>query len=288
MHSTDNNKPSQWHSVIAGVVAGLVTRSTTSPLDVLKIRLQTKQTNSTLSCVTRHLVQTHGLRGFWKGNLAGCCRLGPYSGVKFYLVDQMQAGDASEDASPTALDHAVSGAVAGVVATLAVYPMELIRTHLVVSHQTSSSISQECLRIFQTSGFKGFYRGCVTGLMGAIPFEGVQFACFEYGKQYAMEHRETALNTSDHLVLGSISGVVAQMVSYPFDTVKRRLQLQAKGVAEYNGMAHCWTTIVREDGVRGLYRGAGVNMLRIVPYGAVMFASYEAVKEMLASELVLA
>ncbi|CAK4376054.1 unnamed protein product [Aphanomyces euteiches] len=64
--------------------------------------------------------------------------------------------------------------------------------------------------------------------------------------------------------------------------------MQAKGVAEYNGMAHCRTTIVREDGVRGLYRGAGVNMLRIVPYGAVMFASYEAVKEMLASELALA
>ncbi|KAH9184255.1 hypothetical protein AeNC1_013767, partial [Aphanomyces euteiches] len=283
MHSNDNKKPShQWHSVVAGVVAGLVTRSTTSPLDVVKIRLQTKQTNATLGCVTRHLVQTHGWRGFWKGNLAGCCRLGPYSGVKFYLVDQMQAGDVS--GASTALDHAVSGAAAGVVATLAVYPMELIRTHLVVSHQTSSSISQECLGIFQTSGFKGFYRGCVTGLMGAIPFEGVQFACFEYGKQYAMERRETALKTSDHLVLGSISGVVAQLVSYPFDTVKRRLQLQAKGVAEYHGMAHCWTTIVRDDGVRGLYRGAGVNMLRIVPYGAVMFASYEAVKEMLASE----
>ncbi|KAF0692384.1 Aste57867_16530 [Aphanomyces stellatus] len=272
-----------WGTIGAGLVAGCVTRTTTSPLDVVKILFQVQQGGGSIRHTFSQLYQTHGVRGFWKGNLAGCCRLGPYSAIKFCVFDQLHS--MSESA---AAGRAFNGAIAGLVATFTVYPMELVRTRLIAMKNTTS-IAKECFRVLHTEGICGLYRGCLSGVVGAIPFEGIQFACYEYGKSYVSENHwptsrwpadKTKLDTVDHLLLGSLSGAVAQMVAYPFDTIKKRLQLQA---ATKSGMIDCFHHIVRTDGVRGLYRGSVANMVRLVPYSAVMFASYEAAKSCLHS-----
>ncbi|RHY31977.1 hypothetical protein DYB32_002993 [Aphanomyces invadans] len=273
-----------WHSVAAGVIAGCITRTTTSPLDVVKVVFQARAHGATsLQATCRTLVQTGGLQGFWKGNLAGCCRLGPYAGVKFCLFDQLQT--LADVTNPSNAERAACGALAGMAATFLVYPMELLRTRLIVS-PVPLTIRQEALHIVQTDGIQGFYRGCASGLVGAIPFEGIQFACYEFGKTYTTAHRwpacrwpqdKTQLHTTDHLALGSVAGAVAQLVAYPLDTIKKRLQLQPR----YHGTMDCLVKVVREEGVLALYRGSIPNLVRLVPYAAVMFASYEAAKDCL-------
>ncbi|KAF0692388.1 Aste57867_16534 [Aphanomyces stellatus] len=273
-------------TIVAGLVAGCVTRTTTSPLDVVKILFQVQQGGGSIRHTFSQLYQTHGVRGFWKGNLAGCCRLGPYSAIKFCVFDQLHS--TSESA---AAGRAFNGAIAGLVATFTVYPMELVRTRLIAMKNTTS-IANECFRVLRTEGISGLYRGCLSGLVGAIPFEGIQFASYEYGKSFVTECRwpasrwpadKTKLDTVDHLLLGSVSGAVAQMVAYPFDTIKKRLQMQVANHASKNGMIECFDQIMRTEGVRGLYRGSVPNMVRLVPYSAVMFASYEAAKTCLQS-----
>ncbi|KAF0715632.1 hypothetical protein As57867_003249, partial [Aphanomyces stellatus] len=255
------------------MVAGCVTRTTTSPLDVLKILVQVHRTDGGIQNTIKQLYSTRGIFGFWKGNLAGCCRLGPYSAIKFCLYDQLQ-DHVAHNGNPASVQRATCGAVAGMAATLAVYPMELVRTHLIVAKQTTS-IANEFRAIFQTEGIRGLYRGCLVGLVGAIPFEGIQFGCYEYGKDYAVQHRwpqwrwpeaKTQLDTIDHFVLGSGSGALAQLFAYPFDTVKKRLQMQAKdGVVRYSGIGDCFVKIIRQEGTVGLYRGSLPNMVRLVP-----------------------
>ncbi|KAF0683755.1 Aste57867_24225 [Aphanomyces stellatus] len=274
-------------TIVAGLVAGCVTRTTTSPLDVVKILFQVQHGGGgSIRHTFTQLYQTHGVQGFWKGNLAGCCRLGPYTAIKFGVFNKLHSNPGS-----TAPGRAFNGAIAGLVATFTVYPMELVRTRLIAT-KTSTSIAKESYRILRTKGIGGLYRGCLVGLVGVIPFEGIQFASYEYGKTFATDHRwpasrwpadKTKLDTVDHLALGSVSGAVAQMVAYPFDTIKKRLQLQAANTTTKTGMLDCFYTIVYTEGVRGLYRGSVPNMARLVPYSAVMFASYEATKRCLQS-----
>ncbi|KAF0692382.1 Aste57867_16528 [Aphanomyces stellatus] len=280
----------RWHSVTAGIVAGCVTRTTTSPLDVVKILVQVSSQGGSVQSTCRTLYKSNGIRGFWKGNLAGCCRLGPYSGIKFCLFDQLQA-TRDPTSTPSSIERAVCGATAGLFATFTVYPIELMRTRLIVAKNPPTMV-QECVSILRAEGIRGLYRGCLSGLVGAIPFEGIQFASYEYGKSFVTEYRwpasrwptdKTKLDTVDHLVLGSLSGAVAQMVAYPFDTIKKRLQLQAADTPVKNGMKQCFDQILRTEGIRGLYRGSAANMVRLVPYAAVMFASYETTKEVLQS-----
>lgn len=75
----------------------------------------------------------------------------------------------------------------------------------------------------------------------------------------------------------------------PGDIVKVRLQCQTeskKGPTstskpKYRGPVHCLFSILKEDGVRGLYRGALPLMLRDGPSYAVYFLMYRTVSELL-------
>lgn len=245
--------------------------------------------------VSHQLYSQEGLRGFWKGNLAGCCRLGPYAGLKFCFFDMLQSRQhwLSNDKLNCNVQRAINGAGAGMIATLACYPMEVLRTRLILQQASEKQINglvQGIRHIVKTEGVRGLYKGGISGLVGAIPFEGAQFACYEFLKSFVKEKQwshvyqwkhclSTEFDALDYLIFGSISGAVAQTIAYPFDSVKKRLQ--SPNGKTYRGMCDCFQQVIRTEGVGALYRGTLPNMARVVPYAAVMFSSYENVKKLL-------
>jgi len=66
-------------------------------------------------------------------------------------------------------------------------------------------------------------------------------------------------------------------VTYPLDLVRRRIQVQAfmPGARQYGGMMDALRHIVREEGVRGLYKGMGACYLKVIPAMAISFAVNE-------------
>lgn len=74
---------------------------------------------------------------------------------------------------------------------------------------------------------------------------------------------------------GGVAGAVSRTVVSPLERLKILFQIQSAGREEYKlsvgkGLAKMW----REEGWRGLMRGNGTNCIRIVPYSAVQFGSY--------------
>lgn len=60
-----------------------------------------------------------------------------------------------------------------------------------------------------------------------------------------------------------LSVILAEQLSYPGDTVKRKMFMQAaKETKEYNGMIDCFVKVYRKDGLHGLWKGAYSNILR--------------------------
>jgi solute carrier family 25 (mitochondrial adenine nucleotide translocator), member 4/5/6/31 len=54
-------------------------------------------------------------------------------------------------------------------------------------------------------------------------------------------------------------------VTYPFDTVRRRLQMQAEKPMDqrlYTGALHCLKKIIKDEGMSALFKGAGANIVR--------------------------
>lgn len=279
-----------------GFLAGCFTRTVVAPLDVIKIMVQLRGING--YCANKGIFETlarvyqsEGFRGFWKGNFAGCSRLAPYTATKFLVYDTAKEHFAEDGEHLCNRERLMFGGIAGMVATMTSYPMELVRTRMIVQHPNDRQLKgvvHGIKVILNSHGILGLYRGSTSAVIGVMPFEGIQFMCYESLKDYVQRVRlqhedccdtkdQITLHSMDYLLLGSVSGLVAQTIAYPLDTIKKRIQAQCNHLYKNKpiGMVECTRMIWRQDGIYGFYQGIYCNMIRILPYSAVMFASYE-------------
>ena len=90
-----------------------------------------------------------------------------------------------------------------------------------------------------------------------------------------------------HYIYGGGSAMTAEVITFPIDTAKTRLQLQGQDTEErwarlrYRGMGHCVLTIIREEGPAALYRGLTSALVRQAVYGTLKFGLYYSAKEAL-------
>jgi len=141
----------------------------------------------------------------------------------------------------------------------------------------------DCLqKTIKNEGPRAIYKGYLASLAGIIPYTGTQFWAYD---KLATAFRDEKGKTSVpmKLLAGALGGAVAQSISYPMDTVRRRLQVQgvtAGKASLYTGTWDCMVKVAKTEGIRGFYRGVIVNALRAGPSQAVQFASYSLLKDL--------
>jgi hypothetical protein len=125
--------------------------------------------------------------------------------------------------------------------------------------------------------FKGFGPTMLSG----APYTGIQMTSYEMIKRVGPEGGS---GVAWQLVAGAASGLLAQTVTYPGDTVRRRMQNNGAGGAArvYRHSLHCASLMWKNEGAAGFFKGAWSNTLRAVPAAAFQFASYEFFKKWLA------
>lgn len=80
---------------------------------------------------------------------------------------------------------------------------------------------------------------------------------------------------------------VAGIISYPFDTVRRRMMMQSGRPVEermYKNTLNCWTVISKTEGPTAFFKGAFSNVLRGTG-GALVLVFYDVVKDAINSSL---
>eukprot|EP01094_Clydonella_sp_ATCC50884_P028013 TRINITY_DN8284_c0_g1_i2.p1 TRINITY_DN8284_c0_g1~~TRINITY_DN8284_c0_g1_i2.p1 ORF type:complete len:366 (+),score=84.61 TRINITY_DN8284_c0_g1_i2:256-1353(+) len=287
-------RPPGWREFLAGGVAGSISRTLTSPLDVVKtlFQLQTQPIgHGTRGRYSGYLpafgsiAREEGVRAFWKGNYTAIVRLFPYSGIKFLVFENVNCYGKNKTggAKPSLWWRFVAGACAGTVAVAVTHPLDVIRARFVLQKMGRKrvyiSISHCAKMIYRTEGIAGFYKGIAPGMMGVIPYEGGTFAAYVAIKSlWPWDSR----SIRTHLVAGWLAGAFAQTISYPFDLIKKRLQVQSDTIGmppvRYAGMVDCARQIFRAEGVLGFYKGTLANLAKVAPFVAIQFACYEQIK----------
>lgn len=82
----------------------------------------------------------------------------------------------------------------------------------------------------------------------------------------------------DSLVAGGMAGAVAKTVIAPLDRVKILYQVTPSSPFTLPGAFASLCRIVGTEGVLGLWRGHTATLLRIVPYAAIQYTSFEQFK----------
>ncbi|KAI3468081.1 hypothetical protein Pfo_024744 [Paulownia fortunei] len=175
----------------------------------------------------------------------------------------------------------------GVSGTL--YPIVVLKTRQQVMLNAIPCFKMAA-SIFRSQGYRGFYCGFGTSLMGTIPARALYMGALEVTKSNVGNVASVRLGVSEasasaiaNAAAGLSAAMAAQLVWTPIDVVSQRLMVQggglnasscAVGLKKYNGGIDAFRKIIYADGVRGLYRGFGISILTYAPSNAVWWASY--------------
>ncbi|TDZ17726.1 Mitochondrial thiamine pyrophosphate carrier 1 [Colletotrichum orbiculare MAFF 240422] len=289
--------------VTAGATAGLLARFVIAPLDVVKIRLQL-QTHSlsdplsipsaeggpvykgTLNTI-KHILANEGLTGLWKGNVPAELLYVCYSAVQFttYRSTAQLLQSAFDDKLPHAAESFISGAAAGAAATTATYPLDLLRTRFAAqgNERIYNNLRHAVTDIYRDEGARGFFRGLGPGVAQIVPYMGIFFALYE-GLRLPLGNLQLPWGGGD-ATAGVVASVLSKTAVFPLDLVRKRIQVQGptrsryvhKNIPEYPGAVHAMRIIFANEGVRGLYRGLTVSLIKAAPGSAITVWTYERV-----------
>lgn len=285
----------------AGGVTGIITKTSVAPLERIKVLFQLQGPGACegppkyrgVGQTIRTIWQEEGLRGYYRGNGANCVRIVPVYAIKFATNDLIKGWIQGGSQAPLGLGGLIAaGSIAGLVQCCATYPLELVYTRLCMSAKMGTRYSgiADCFRrTAATEGVAALYKGFAVSLTSAIPFVAFQMTGYELMKRLAVwasggGESGTYSKPSSVLVTmlcGAVSGVFAQTSVYPFDTVRKRMQVQGLNGRPrvYHNSFQCAKGIFLSEGFRGFYGGCLTNVIRAVPEAAIQFALFDAVRD---------
>uniref|UniRef100_A0A3P9IXY6 Mitochondrial S-adenosylmethionine carrier protein n=1 Tax=Oryzias latipes TaxID=8090 RepID=A0A3P9IXY6_ORYLA len=145
----------------------------------------------------------------------------------------------------------VAGGCAGMCVDLTLFPLDTIKTRL-----------QSQQGFHKAGGFRGIYAGVPSAAVGSFPNAAAFFVTYECAKSLLGAGGAPAAPQAapvTHMLAASLGEVVACLIRVPAEVVKQRTQASPSSSTYSTLLA-----TLREEGVRGLYRGYGSTVLREV------------------------
>lgn len=290
-----------------GGVSGAIAKTCTAPIERVKLIIQTQDANPRIrsgevarytgiaNCFSR-IVSEQGFLAFWRGNFTNVLRYFPTQAFNFAFKDTFKnlfpRYDPNTQFGMFFLANMASGGLAGAGSLCIVYPLDYARTRLASDVGTGKRDFKglgDCLvkTASGEQGVKALYNGFGVSVMGIIPYRGVYFGLYDSLREKNPYKRDTGLvGLASKFAVAQFTAIMAGYASYPFDTIRRRLQMQSEKPKDqwvYKGTVDCATQILRNEGTQALFKGAGANALRTVG-SALVLVLYDQGKAMLNPE----
>nr|XP_020464756.1 mitochondrial carnitine/acylcarnitine carrier protein-like isoform X3 [Monopterus albus] len=135
------------------------------------------------------------------------------------------------------------------------------------------------------SGILGLYKGMGAPLAGVAPMMAISFFGFGLGKQFQQTVPGKPLTHTQIFLSGCLAGVLTTVIVAPGERIKCLLQVQASsGDLRYAGPLDCAVRLYKEQGIRSVYKGTVLTLVRDVPSSGLYFLTYEYLKNVLTPE----
>uniref|UniRef100_A0A2K5V3X6 ADP/ATP translocase n=1 Tax=Macaca fascicularis TaxID=9541 RepID=A0A2K5V3X6_MACFA len=248
-----------------------------------------KQYKGIIDCVVR-IPKEQGFLSFWRGNLANVIRYFPTQALNFAFKDkykQLFLGgvDRHKQFWRYFAGNLASGGAAGATSLCFVYPLDFARTRLAAdvgkgaAQREFHGLGDCIIKIFKSDGLRGLYQGFNVSVQGIIIYRAAYFGVYDTAKGMLPDPKNVHIFVS-WMIAQSVTAV-AGLVSYPFDTVRRRMMMQSgrKGAdIMYTGTVDCWRKIAKDEGAKAFFKGAWSNVLRGMG-GAFVLVLYDEIKK---------
>ncbi|KAG2236666.1 hypothetical protein INT48_000663 [Thamnidium elegans] len=180
------------------------------------------------------------------------------------------------------LKHSIAGAGAGIISSVVTCPLDVVKTRLQnQGRQEVGTIEYRgtvgtLKRIRLEEGFRGLYRGLGPTVVGYLPTWAIYFTVYDYcnpGNDWML-----------HIASAMTAGMASTSLTNPVWVIKTRFMSQSKrSLHRYNNIFDAFTTIAKNEGIRGFYKGLGPSLIG-VSHVAIQFPLYEKLKSLLSEK----
>jgi len=277
--------------------AAIISKTAAAPIERVKLLVQNqdemlkmgrldKPYSGVIDCTMRTF-KTEGVMPFWRGNLANCIRYFPTQALNFAFKDQIKAlfkAKKDEGYASKFAKNIASGGAAGALSLCFVYSLDYARTRLANDTKSSKKGGGErqfnglidvYVKTLKTDGIQGLYRGFVISCVGIIVYRGCYFGFYDTLKPIVLGDNA---GLAASFVLGYVVTISSGLVSYPIDTIRRRMMMTSGEAVKYKGSVDCAVQVIKSEGFMSLMKGAGANILRGVA-GAGVLSGFDKFKE---------
>jgi len=210
----------------------------------------------------------------------------PTQALNFAFKDSIKAIFKTPKDAPSYLKFATniaSGGAAGTMSLLFVYSLDYARTRLANDakgkggERQFNGLVDVYVKTLKSDGIQGLYRGFTISAVGIFIYRGMYFGLYDTLKPLLLG---PDANVGISFLLGWAVTVTAGLMSYPIDTVRRRMMMTSgAGAVKYKGSMDCFVQVTKNEGFMSLMKGAGANILRGVA-GAGVLAGFDKFKEL--------
>merc|ERR1712193_218979 len=163
-----------------------------------------------------------------------------------------------------------------------VYSLDFARTKLANEKSSKKGGAREYnglvdvyRKTLKSDGIQGLYRGFVISCVGIVVYRGCYFGFYDSLKPILIGD-DGGLFLS--FALGYGVTVVSGLISYPVDTIRRRMMMTSGQAVKYKGSIDCAVQIMKNEGFMSFMKGAGANILRGVA-GACVLSGFDKVTQ---------
>lgn len=292
--------------ILCGGIAGMVAKTATAPLERIKMISQTGEHGVEKAKMNgprkpikvlelyKSIVRSEGVIGLWAGNGANLLRVFPAKGIVFASNDVFKSSLKKLAQVPdgqllTGSLSFLAGGLSGMTASAVTYPLDFARGRISgkvedknIGKRHYSGIWVTIYRSVKEEGIFTLYKGVTPTLLGAVPYEGIKFGTVGLLERWFPLKDDERAPVWRKIVFGGAGGVMAGLITYPNDTVRRMLQLQgSKGTTEvFTGYWDCVRKTFKSHGIQRFYHGVVINLIRMAPNTAIQFGSYEILKRL--------
>ena len=269
--------------------AAVISKTVAAPIERVKLLVQNqdemikkgtldRKYDGIMDC-TKRTKASEGIGSFWRGNLANCLRYFPTQALNFAFKDKIKACFKPSKQNSTVMKftkNIASGGIAGSISLTFVYSLDYARTRLANDLKSNKKGGSErqykglvdvYRQTITSDGIGGLYRGFVISCVGIFIYRGMYFGLYDTLKPMLLSPNSGfALS----FALGYFVTVTSGLMSYPIDTIRRRMMMTSGSVVKYNGSIDCAVQIMNAEGFMSFMKGAGANILRGIAGAGVL------------------
>lgn len=285
---------------LAGGLAAGISKTVVAPIERVKLLLQTQDANpriasgeiarytGVINCFKRVSAE-QGVNSLWRGNTANVIRYFPTQAFNFAFKDVFKALFPTYDPKTQFWSffatNMASGGAAGAGSLLIVYPLDFARTRLAAdigkADKREFNGLVDCLtKTVKRGGVGSLYDGFGVSVQGIIVYRGAYFGLYDTAKGALFQDEKNAHFVYKWAIAQAVTAA-AGIVSYPFDTVRRRMMMQAGSDKKlYSGTMDCWRKIAANEGSKAFFKGAWSNVIRGAG-GAFVLVLYDEIQKLI-------